>query len=165
MMLQPVKNQFQPPPARNVSVAKAAEETKGVNEDDEPLQESIDSVKQDIAMERPTGSVPVARGIAPCWHGDGCRWHKRSLCFFGHSSAPSQVRGQTAEVVKMIHQEWFETLEQKLVEEIATERDLRSREAGDFWQTLLHHDVGGIAKNVLFAVPNVMCQEQVDMAS
>ena len=73
----------------------------------------------------------VERGIASCWHGDPCPWHKRGLCFFGHSSAPPQVREQTAEMVKMIPQERLETVERKLVEEIVTERDLRRREAGD----------------------------------
>ena len=88
-----------------MSVAKTAEETKGVTEDDEPMQKSSDSVNQHIAMGRPTGPVPVARVIAPCWHGDACPLHRRSLCFFGHSSAPLQVREQTADIVKIIPQE------------------------------------------------------------
>ena len=79
-----------------------AEETKGVNED----------VKQGTAMGgRP---APVARGIASCWHGDACPWHKRGLCFFGQSSTPPQIREQTAKMVKMIPQERLETVERKL---------------------------------------------------
>ena len=107
-------------------MAKTADETKGVNEDDEPMQKSIDSVKLDIAMGRPTGPVQVARGIALCWHGGACRWH-----FFDHSSALPQVRAKTADMVKMTPQERLETLERKLMEEIVTERELRSRESGD----------------------------------
>ena len=106
------------------------------------MQESTDSVKQGIVLWRPT--VSVARGIAPCWHGDACPWHKRSMCFFGHSSAPLQAREQTAEIVKMILQEGLETLERKLVEETATERDLRSREAGDLRSAVesVHEHIG-----------------------
>ena len=52
----------------------------------EPTQKSIDFVKHDIAMGRPAGPVSAVRGVAQCWHGDACPWHKRSMCFFGHSS-------------------------------------------------------------------------------
>ena len=38
-------------PARNVRVAKKPEETECVNEDDEPMQEPIDSLKQGICQE------------------------------------------------------------------------------------------------------------------
>ena len=94
-----------------------------------------------LATQEPVPVAPPARNervaktaeginVAPCWHGDACPWHKRSMCFFGHSSAPP-VREQTVEMIKMIPQELLETVERKLAEEIVTERDLRIREAGD----------------------------------
>ena len=67
------------------------------------------------ATQEPVPVAPPARNervaktaegikVAPCWHGDACPWHKRSMCFFGHSSAPP-VREQTVETIKMIPQE------------------------------------------------------------